>query len=215
MRPVVLVHGFLNSATKFRPMAQFLNGRGFRTFALSMTPSSGTVGLDELALQVRAFVDEQLPSGEPFDLIGFSMGGLVSRYYLQRLGGMERVHRFIAISTPHHGSYWAYAVGNTACRQMRPGSAFLEELNRDMKMLEQVRLVSLWTPLDLMIIPASSSRLDAGEEVVIPVAEHPLMVTSRISLELIEKLLLEVQGNSGSTRYDVPSHQEQRRSDLR
>ena len=191
MRPVVLVHGIFDSGTKFDRMAQFLNGRGFRPLAPSLSPSNGKVGLDELALQLRAFVNEQIPSQEPFDLIGFSMGGLVSRYYLQRLGGMERVRRFITISSPHHGSYWAHVIGNAACRQMRPGSVFLEELNRDMKMLEHVRFVSLWTPLDLMIVPASSSRLDVGEEVVLQVAAHPLMVTSRLSLELIVKLLQE------------------------
>jgi triacylglycerol lipase len=191
MRPVVLVHGIFNSGAKFGPMAQFLSERGFRPLAPSLSPNSGKLGLDDLALQLRVFVDEQIPSGQPFDLIGFSMGGLVSRYYLQRLGGMERVRRFITISSPHHGSYWAYAIGNAACRQMRPGSLFLVDLNRDMKMLEHVRFVSLWSPMDLMILPASSSRLDVGEEVVLQVAAHPLMVTSRLSLELIVKLLQE------------------------
>jgi triacylglycerol lipase len=147
--------------------------------------------VDELALQVRAFVDQHLPPGQPFDLIGFSMGGLVSRYYVQRLGGVERVRRLITISAPHRGSYWAYVIGNIACRQMRPGSAFLEELNRDVNMLEQVKFVSLWTPLDLMIVPASSSKLKVGQEFMLPVAVHPWMVMSRCSLELIVKLLQE------------------------
>jgi triacylglycerol lipase len=191
MRPVVLVHGIFNSVAIFNSMSHFLKEHGFRPLAPSLLPSSGSVGLDELALQVRAFVDEQLPSGEPFDLIGFSMGGLVSRYYIQRLGGIDRVRRFIAISSPHHGSYWAYLIGNPACRQMRPGSIFLEELNRDMKMLEKVKFVSLWTPVDLMIVPASSSRLDVGEEFTLPIALHPCMVMSRTSLELIAKLLKE------------------------
>ncbi len=189
--PVVLVHGIFDTAAIFNPMSRFLQGQGFQPIAPSLAPSNGTAGLDVLAHQLRAFVDEQIPSGEPFDLIGFSMGGLVSRYYVQKLGGIDRVRRFIAISSPHHGSYWAYTIGNAACRQMRPGSAFLKELNRDIKMLEQVRFVSLWTPLDLMIVPATSSRLKVGKEFVLPVAMHPLMVVSRTSLELVVKLLRE------------------------
>jgi len=190
-RPVVLVHGIFDTAAIFNPMSRFLNERGFQPIAPSLAPSNGTAGLDELAEQLRAFVDERIPSGERFDLIGFSMGGLVSRFYVQKLGGIDRVRRFIAISSPHHGSYWAYSIGNAACRQMRPGSAFLEELNRDIKMLEQVRFASLWTPLDLMIVPAISSRLKVGKEFVLPVAMHPLMVVSRTSLELIVRLLQE------------------------
>jgi len=191
MRPVVLVHGIFDSAQIFNSMAEFLKEHGFRPLAPSLIPSSGAAGLDELALQVRAFVDDHLPSGEGFDLIGFSMGGLVSRYYVQRLGGAKRVRRLITISSPHHGSYWAYVMNNIACHQMRPGSNFLKELNQDAKMLEHVRFVSLWTPLDLMIVPASSSRLGVGEEFTLPVAMHPWMVASRMSLDLIVRLLKE------------------------
>ena len=170
-------------------MARWLKPRGFRPLALDLTPSDGAVGLDDLAGQLRAFVEQHLSPEEQFDLVGFSMGGLVSRYYVQRLGGMERVGRLITISAPHRGTYWAYAVGNKGSRQMRPGSAFLEELNRDAGTLERVSFASIWTPLDLMIVPAGSSRLGVGEEFRIPVALHPWMLTSRRSLALVEKLL--------------------------
>jgi triacylglycerol lipase len=191
MRPVVLVHGIFDSATIFKTMGSFLAGRGFQPLAPSLTPSSGRAGLDDLALQLHDFVHTNLPNGESFDLIGFSMGGLVSRYYIQRLGGLNRVRRFITISSPHQGSYWACLIGSTACRQMRPGSPFLRDLNQDVKMLEQVRFVSLWTPLDLMIVPATSSRLNVGKEFVLPVALHRWMVFSRRSLRLIAGLLQE------------------------
>ncbi len=188
-RPVVLVHGIWDTSRIFTPMVNWLKTRGFHPLALNLIPSDGEVGLDELALQMGQFVDLHLSREEQFDLVGFSMGGLVSRYYVQRLGGMGRVRRLITISTPHKGSYWAYAVGNKGSRQMRPGSAFLEDLNRDAAMLERVKFASIWTPLDLMIVPAESSRLGVGEEFRIPVALHPWMLTSRRSLELVEKLL--------------------------
>ncbi len=189
MRTVVLVHGIFDTSKIFAPMASWLKACGFRPLALNLSPNNGAVGLDELAAQVGAFVDQHLLPGEPFDLVGFSMGGLVSRYYVQRLGGLERVGRLIAISTPNHGSYLAYILDNPGSRQMRPGSAFLRELNRDAALLERVRFASIWTPLDLMIIPAHSSRLRVGEEFRIPVAVHPWMLRSRRSLELVARLL--------------------------
>ena len=72
---------------------------------------------------------------------------------------------------------------------MRPGSVFLNELNRDAALLERVKFVSIWTPLDLMIVPANSSRLGVGEEFRIPVALHPWMLRSKRILELVAKLL--------------------------
>jgi triacylglycerol lipase len=188
-RPVVLVHGIFDTSKIFTTMANWLRIRGFRPLAVNLIPSSGAVGLDALAAQIGPFVDRHVPPGEQFDLVGFSMGGLVSRYYVQRLGGMERVGRLITISAPHHGSYWAYALHNQGSKQMRPGSVFLNGLNRDADVLERVKFASIWTPLDLMIVPANSSRLGVGEEFRIPVALHPWMLRSRRSLELVARLL--------------------------
>jgi triacylglycerol lipase len=187
-RPVVLVHGIFDTSKIFTPMSSWLQSRGFQPLAPDLTPSDGTMGLDELAAQLAAFADQHLPA-VPFDLVGFSMGGLITRYYVQRLGGMERVRRLVTISAPHRGSLAAYTLGNAGSRQMRPGSAFLKELNRDAASLQRVRFASIWTPFDLMIVPASSSRLGIGEEFRIPVAIHPLMLRSRRSFELIAELL--------------------------
>ena len=106
-RAVVLVHGIWDTSRVFRRMTRWLEDRGFRVLAVDLVPSDGTVGLDVLAGQLRDFVERKLAPGESFDLIGFSMGGLVSRYYVQRLGGMERVRRLITISAPHRGTLWA------------------------------------------------------------------------------------------------------------
>jgi triacylglycerol lipase len=189
MRPVVLVHGIFDTSKIFDRMVSWLRTSGLRPLALNLIPSSGALGLDELAAQVGEFADRHLSPSEHFDLVGFSMGGLVSRYYVQRLRGIERVRRLITISTPHHGTFSAYALGNRGSRQMRPGSDFLRELNRDAALLERVRLASIWTPLDLMILPANSSRLGVGEEFSIPVALHPWMLRSKRVLEVVARLL--------------------------
>lgn len=42
-----------------------------------------------------------------FDLIGHSNGGLVSRYYVENLGGDRHIDKLITIDTPHYGSSMA------------------------------------------------------------------------------------------------------------
>ena len=77
---------------------------------------------------------------QPLDLVGFSMGGIVSRYYIQRLGGIERVQRYVNISAPNNGTWTAYLLSRLGCVQMRPESEFLRDLNRDCQMLEGFKL---------------------------------------------------------------------------
>jgi len=74
------------------------------------------------------------------------MGGIVSRYYVQRLWGIDRVQRFITLASPHHGNWMHYLCERSGCVQMRPDSPF-QQLNQDAIMLEQLNFTSIWTPL--------------------------------------------------------------------
>ena len=72
---------------------------------------------------------------------------------------------------------------------MRPNSAFLQDLNQTMDELQQVEFTSVWTPYDLMIMPANSSQLAVGRMIQLPVLGHPLMVTDGRSLATIADIL--------------------------
>ena len=194
---VVLVHGLLNTARSLRKMARSLEAHGFRTHIPSLTPSTGRKGIEELADALKGYIDKNLASNETFNLVGFSMGGLISRYYLQRLDGLHRVRRFVSISTPHYGSWLAYAIPNRGCRQMRPTSNFLKDLNRDINLLGGIQLASLWTPFDLMVLPASNSRFPLGVEWKLPIPIHRLMISNKRSIEVITQFLLE--GRNGNS----------------
>ncbi len=188
--PILLVHGFGDTLGIFRVMTGYFEDLGFPVRSLDLIPSNGTVGLDVLAKQLASYIDRAFGSDTPFDLIGFSMGGLVSRYYVQRLGGVDRVRKLITISSPHNGTLTAYVFARPGCLQMRPNSAFLQDLNRDaIEILSQVDFTSIWTPYDLMIVPASSSHLPVGKEIQIPVFLHAWMVGDRRCLDAIAGLL--------------------------
>ena len=143
---------------------------------MSFKPSWGQKGLDVLAGQVAQFVDENYAPGEKIDLVAFSMGGLVTRYWLQRLGGLERVQRYVTLSTPHHGTLLAYLIPNAGCRQMRFGSTFLRDLASDADRLAALDFTSFWTPLDTIILPARSSIMPQARNERMVIALHPLMV---------------------------------------
>lgn len=185
MPPVVLVHGFKDDARKMGKIADALQAEGRMVYSVTLTPSLGQVGIEQLAGQLAGYLDTHLGPKERIDLVGFSMGGLICRYYVQRLGGLPRVGHLITIASPHNGTWWAWLPRNPGSVQMRPGSDFLRDLNHDKAALNQIRFSSIWTPLDLMILPASSSRLGVGRERVIWVFAHPLMVWSPRSIRVI------------------------------
>jgi triacylglycerol lipase len=187
--PVVLVHGINDTGAVFLKMATSLRRQGLTVYSLDLTPNNGDAGLDELAQQLANFIDNTFPKEQPFDIVGFSMGGIISRYYVQRLGGINRVQSFVTIASPHHGTVMAYASQRRGCLQMRPDSLFLQDLNSDVAMLNQLDFTSIWTPYDLMIVPPSSSSLPVGKEVIVPALTHPWMLTdTRCITTVIEAL---------------------------
>lgn len=178
-KPVCLVHGIADTTITMEPMARALRAAGWDAFTIGFTPKFGQGLLDELAVQVAKKIDDRVGPDQPCDVIGFSMGGLVTRYMIQRLGWITRAQRFVTISTPHHGTLAAHALPLDGVRQMRPGSAFLRDLASDADMLRSIAFTSLWTPMDLIILPASSSIMPQAENIRLNVIAHPLMILDR------------------------------------
>jgi triacylglycerol lipase len=187
--PVLLIHGLDDTVSVFTWMIAYLRDRGWTDIhAINLSPNNGDAGLETLAEQVHAYVESHIAYAEAIDLVGFSMGGLVSRYYVQRLQ-QRRVENFVTLASPHQGTWTGYLRQNPGACQMRPGSAFLNDLNRTAYELQQVTFTSFWTPYDLMIVPANSSQLGVGTMVQLPVLAHPLMVIDDLALEAVAATL--------------------------
>lgn len=187
--PVLLIHGIFDNTTVFRKMSAYLSQLGWEVHSFNLVPSYGFRGLDKLAQQITNYVHQNFSPHQPFDLVGYSMGGLVSRYYVQRLGGIERVQRLITISSPHNGTWTAYFYPTPGTIQMQPSSSFVQDLNQDVTILNQINFTSIWTPFDVMILPASSSQLPVGEEVKLNVPLHAFMVRDPKSLKVVAQAL--------------------------
>lgn len=189
--PVVLVHGLRDTSRDMRKIAGYLRDLGWQILNIDLTPNTGDARLEILAKQVADLVTRTFAPHQQIDLIGYSMGGLVARYYLQRLSGIERVDRFISISAPHRGTIAANFSTRAGCMQMRPNSDFITDLDRDVDKLKQLNFTSIWTPFDLMILPPSSSKLGFGTELQIPALAHPLMLSDRRTFRAISDALVQ------------------------
>ncbi|HSP80691.1 MAG TPA: lipase, partial [Myxococcaceae bacterium] len=182
--PVLFVHGTDDNPNAFHAMRQAFLEAGWpeeRLAAVRLHPNNGQAPIEVLAWQVRRAAQglRKRTGAERVDVVGFSLGALVSRYWLQELRGHLHVRRFISISGPHHGTYLAYVRNVPALVQMRPGSDFLRALDRPREdPFGETEVLSFWTPLDTTIIPADSSRLPGATERTFLVPLHPMMLGS-------------------------------------
>jgi len=175
--PVILVPGIGDDESKLHMLAAQLQQAGRRPIALAPQPSDGTAPIEALARLLADAIDDALGPEQPFDLFGFSVGGIICRYYLQRLGGLPRTRRFVTLASPHRGTWMAFRYpARPAPRQMRPHSAFLADLNAELHALAQVEFTSIWSPLDLTIVPASSSALPVGRSVRVLSPLHGMLL---------------------------------------
>jgi triacylglycerol lipase len=183
--PVLLVHGLWDSPRSMKALGDFLEGKGRDVRYIALTPNDGSRSIESLAHELSTRVTA-LYGSRQFDLVAFSMGGIVSRYYLEILGGNKQVSRLITVSTPNHGTCAAFLSNKAACVQMRPNSKLLNLLNRNLDKLQRVECTSIYTPLDLMIIPSCSSKISGWNNLIVWVLAHPLMLRSDACFRIIE-----------------------------
>ncbi|HEY5811273.1 MAG TPA: hypothetical protein VIT23_01300 [Terrimicrobiaceae bacterium] len=113
--------------------------------------NSGRASIESLG---RALSSELERLNAPVNLIGYSMGGLVVREALRQMPTLD-VRKVALLNSPNYGSAAAFLVPLSACREMRPGSAFLNQLNSAPWKLPTL---AVWCPYDLMVFPGSSGR---------------------------------------------------------
>jgi triacylglycerol lipase len=190
----VLVHGIWDSAARLAPLRLGLALRGVeRAHAIDLIPNDGRATIAELGLIVarEAAALAERESVARVDIVGFSMGALVSRWYIQRGGGQHKVRRFVSISGPHQGTATAYALSLPGIRDMRPRSDLLRDLAADPRPLETVETHCVYTPFDLTVLPARSAILPEARSVrSFPVLMHRFMISNDRVIDHVAALLL-------------------------
>jgi triacylglycerol lipase len=199
MRPVVVVHGILDSAQRIDPLVRGLRAHGVGPLvAINLTPRFSTPPLEVFAGQLQRFVDATLRAHDAseLDLVGFSMGALITRLYLHEFAAGVRVRRFISISGPHRGTHIARLAPDhkswlAGVRQMQPASPLLARLGDDARSLAPTRVHCVYTPYDALIVPPSSGVLrNAASVHRLPVLMHRFMLRDPRVHACVAQLLL-------------------------
>ncbi|MDV9174615.1 alpha/beta fold hydrolase [Streptomyces sp. W16] len=180
--PVVLLHGFIDNRSVFVLLRRALAEHGRRPVE-SLNYSPLTCDIRTAAELLGRHIEEicERTGSERVDIVGHSLGGLIARYYVQRLGGDLRVRTLVTLGTPHSGTAVVpLANAHPIVRQMRPGSAVIEELGLPAPGC-RTHFVSFWSDLDHLMEPLETARID-----------HPDLIAQNVQVSGIGHLALPV-----------------------
>jgi triacylglycerol esterase/lipase EstA (alpha/beta hydrolase family) len=181
-RPVVLVNGtFANQITSWNAVSPLLKNNGYCVYTFNygglFVGQIGSYGpIAASAGELQTEIDKVLAStgAAKVDLVGWSQGGMMPRYYLKNLGGAAKVNALIGLAPSNHGTtlsglatlagYFPGAlplVGALcpACTDQIAGSPFITNLNAGGDTVPGVKYTVIQSRYDEVVTPYSSAFL--------------------------------------------------------
>ncbi|WP_168200875.1 triacylglycerol lipase [Allokutzneria sp. NRRL B-24872] len=171
-RPVVLLHGtFSDSKSTWRELTDALKKDGRCAHALDYG-GRGKRPVAQSAGEVSAFVDEVLrrTGAATVDLVGYSQGAVLARYYAKNLGGAAKAGSLIGIAPPNHGlppgdmPDWL-AKDCPACVDQVAGSPFMKALNEGGDLVGALRYTTIASEHDGLLGLATQALTGPADRV--------------------------------------------------
>lgn len=131
-RPLLLVGGTFGPASYMDDAVAYFTARGFDTDSMALSglpPGSVDIKRSARAVCDRIAKIRRDTGAAKIDVVGHSQGALAVRYCVKFDGGLGEVATMISLGGVNYGTRKADLCPTRACVQMRPGSAFLDELN--------------------------------------------------------------------------------------
>ena len=200
--PIVLIHGIVDNRTIFAMLRRGLRRRGFtciRTFSYGPQTNDLRTAAARFGEYVEALAAET--GSDRVHVVGHSLGGLIARYYVQRLDGDAVVSTLVTLGTPHHGTLAARLLPNRLARQLRPGSDVLLELAEPTDCA--TAFLAFYSDVDQLIVPARNAAVDHPDlqvrNVLVPGVGHlSLPINGRIVHETCTALALSTGATSAA-----------------
>lgn len=175
--PVVLVHGLGGNRGLWLPLRLFLRVNGHRRM-YAFGYEDGTI--EGHAEDLKEFVETvlQTTGEQQVDIVAHSLGGIISRYAIQRLGLGGTVRTLVTMATPHQGTYAAQYANTTLTRSLRPESDVIRDLNGDGPAGYPMRFFSICSNRDVYVVPAEGMKHPGAENVFLPDVSHTQYLVS-------------------------------------
>ena len=180
--PILFVHGWNSSASAWNTMIDRFVAAGYprnRMLAITYHSNQSNATIANQARDAAASLRASTGAAR-VDIVTHSMGGLSSRYYLKSLGGTGVGDDWVSLGGPNHGTSTAYLcyLFSAGCRDMIPGSGFLNNLNAGDETPGTVDYGTFWSSCDEVINPDSSTLLSGATNVGVGCLGHSELRTN-------------------------------------
>src|SRR5580658_1680425 len=189
--PVVLVEGtFANMYNSFGAISPDLVNNGYCVYAFNYgqtLPLTGFYAMGDISKSAEQLSNEVSnvlaeTGASKVDLVGWSQGGMMPRYYINALGGASKVNMLVGFAPSNYGTTVdglttlladlgvlgldtaLLSVTCDACAQQIQGSSFLTSLDQA-PTAPTVQYVVIETQDDEVVTPYSNAFLPAGPNV--------------------------------------------------
>ena len=147
----------------------------------------------ELTDLLNNLILEKYGNEKELDILGFSMGGIIGRYWIKKLNGYKRTRRFITIGSPHNGTLTSQLIPKYPFKgisEMKINSLLLRDLSRSDYLLSGINCISFFTYWDLMVFPGWRACLNSGEKISLKIYKHKNLVRNPDAVDkIIDRLL--------------------------
>ena len=191
--PIILIHGLWNTAEIFSFITTKLDEIGIEYFAPTLKHEFGRTSIVELTNLLNDLILEKYGYEQELDILGFSMGGIIGRYWITKLNGYKRTRRFITVGSPHKGTLTSQMVPKYPFRgisEMKINSHFLRDLSKSDYLFNGINCISFFTYWDLMVFPGWRATLNSGEKISLKIFKHKNLVRNPEAIRrIIERIL--------------------------
>ena len=191
--PIILIHGLWNTADIFYLITSKLDEIGIEYFAPTLEHEYGRTSIVELTNVFNDLILEKYGFEQELDILGFSMGGIIGRYWIKKFNGYKRTRQFITVGSPHNGTLASQLVPKYPFRgisEMKINSFLLRDLSKYDYLLKGINCISFFTYWDLMVFPGWRANLNLGEKISLKIYKHKNLVRNPEAVEkIIDKLL--------------------------
>jgi len=192
--PIILIHGLWNTSSIFSFITSKLDEQGMDYFAPTLNHSFGMTSIVELTNLMDQLILEKYGLQQEIDVLGFSMGGVIGRYWINKFNGYKRTKRFITIGSPHNGTLASQLVPKYPFRgisEMKINSSLLRDLAKYDYFLNDIDCISFFTFWDLMVFPGWRAHLNVGEKISLKILKHRNLVRNPAAVDrIIERLMM-------------------------
>tara|TARA_B100000965_G_scaffold391502_1_gene399630 strand:+ start:60 stop:659 length:600 start_codon:yes stop_codon:yes gene_type:complete len=192
-KPIILIHGLWNTSDIFSLITAKLDEIGIEYFAPTLEHKYGMKSIVELTNLLNDLIIEKYGYKKELDILGFSMGGIIGRYWINKFNGYKRTRRFLTVGSPHKGTLASQLVPKYPFRgisEMKINSHLLRELSKSDYLLNGIECISFFTYWDLMVFPGWKASLNSGEKISLKIYKHKNLIRNPNAVgKIIEKLL--------------------------